>query len=158
MKNMFAVVFILGILGFGSIGETEQPVSNGVEEEVEKFLESYRQAMDTRDLAQIPNFYVSDGRFQWIEDGEVRYRSTDAVIAALTAFPIDAVIRTEYDRTEIIPVGANAASVSMGFRTVIGEGPSSFEYGGMISLVLEKGPMGWQIVGGHTSTSRPERR
>ena len=30
--------------------------------------------------------------------------------------------------------------------------------GGMSSIVLEEGPAGWRIVGGHTSSSRPNGR
>ncbi len=152
MKKIFAVGIVLGVLGCGNLEETGQPLTDGVEDEVERFLESYRLAIETRDAALLRTLYVNDGRFEWIEDGEVRYRSPDAVIAGLAKLPSDAVVRTEYDRTEVATVGDAGARVSTGFRTVIGEGPSAFEFGGMISFVLEKGPTGWRIEGGHTST------
>ena len=53
------------------------------------------------------------------------------MIAALTALPSDALIRTDYDRTEVAAVGAAGARVSTQFRTVIGEGPPAFEFGGI---------------------------
>ena len=102
--------------------------------------------------------YADDGRFEWIEDGEIRYRSSDDVLAGLAAFPSDAAIHTEYTGREIVPVGDAGARVSMAFRTVIGEGPSAFEFGGMMTMVLDKGPTGWRIVGGHTSSARQDGR
>jgi len=79
------------------------------------------------------------------------------VLAGLAALPSDAEIQTEYGGVEVAPVGASGARVAMRFRTVIGQGQSAFEFGGMISMVLEEGPTGWRIVGCHTSSARPDR-
>ena len=72
--------------------------------------------------------------------------------------PSDAAIRTEYEGRTITPVGTVGARVSTRFTTVIGEGPTAFQFGGMITMVLEKGPAGWRIVGGHTSSERQDGR
>jgi len=158
MKKVFTVCVLLGAVGCGGIEEAGQPLSDNIEDEVASFLESYLSALETRDVALLRTLYAEDGRFEWIEDGEMRYRSPDDVLAGLAALPSDAAIRTEYHGRKIAAVGDAGARISMQFRTVIGEGQSAFEFGGMITMVLEKGPTGWRIVGGHTSSARQDGR
>ena len=158
MRKVFTVGVLLGVLGCGGIEEAGQPLSDTIEDEVASFLESYLLALETRNVDLLQTMYADDGRFEWIEDGEIRYRSPDDVLAALAELPSDASIRTEYDGREITPVGDAGARVSTQFRTVLGEGPSAFEWGGMMTMVLEKGPTGWRIVGGHTSSPRQDGR
>ena len=158
MKKVLAMFFITGILVCGGIEGAGRSPSDDFEDAVASFLDSYLLAIETRDDALLRGMYVADGRFEWIEDGEIRYRSPDDVLAGLASFPENAAIRTEYDIREITPVGEAGARVSMRFRTVIGEGPSAFEFGGMMTMVLEDGPTGWRIVGGHTSSPRQDGR
>ncbi len=153
-----AACAVVGALCCGGIEEAGQPLSDDIETEVASFLESYLWALETRDVALLQTLYADDGRFEWIEDGEIRYRSSGDVLAGLAAFPSDAAIHTEYTGREIVPVGDAGARVSMAFRTVIGEGPSAFQFGGMMTMVLDKGPTGWRIVGGHTSSARQDGR
>ena len=158
MKKLIAPYVLVGILSCGGIEDTGQLARDDIENEVASFFESYLLALETRDLAVIHELYVDDGRFEWIEDGEIRYRSSDDIVAGLAALPSDAPIHTEYDRREITPVGKAGARISTRFRTVIGEGPAAFEFGGMMTIVLEKGPSGWRVVGGHTSSLRQDGR
>ncbi len=134
---------------------SEDIVTEDTVAEVTAFLDSYRAALDGRDTLNLASFYSDDGRFVWLEDGEVRYRSAEEVAASLSSLPEGMKVSTDYDGTVIEPVGANAASATMQFLTTIGEGPSAFEFSGLISMVLERGPEGWQIVTGHTSTASP---
>ena len=153
MKRVLAVFLMVGVLGCGVVDEARPPLSD----EVAGFLESYLLSLETRDGAALRTFYADGDRFEWIEDGEIRYRSADEVLAGLAALPSDAAIHTEYENRTVIPVGTDGARVSARFRTVIGEGPAAFEFGGMMTMVLEKGPTGWRIVGGHTSSARAGR-
>ena len=130
--------------------------SGDVEDQVGRFLESYRMAGADRDTAMLRTMYVDDGRFEWIEDGQVRYRSPDDVIAALASLPGDMSMSTEYDGIAVTLVGSTGARASMNFQTEMGEGSSAFQFGGMISLLLEQDPSGWRIVAGHTSTVRSD--
>ena len=158
MKKVLTLCVVVGVLGCGGMEDAGQPVADDMEDEVASFLDSYLLAFETRDVALIQTLYVDDGRFQWIEDGEIRYRSSEDILAGLAALPSDATIRTEIDGREITPVGNAGARISMRFRTVIGEGPTAFDFGGMMTMVLEKGPTGWRIVGGHTSSERQDGR
>jgi hypothetical protein len=157
MKRVLAISILLGSLGCADVEEASPTFRGEIEGEVGEFLDSYRLAIETRNDSLLRTLYADDGRFEWIEDGEVRYRSLEEVLAALAGLPSDALIRTEYQDVGVSPLGASGARVAMQFRTVMGEGQSAYEFGGMVSMVLEKGPTGWRIVGGHTSTARPER-
>ena len=158
MKKVLAAFFVMGILGCGGIEDAGQSPSDDFEDTVAGFLDSYLLAIETRDAALLHDMYIADGRFEWIEDGEIRYRSPDDVLAGLASLPANAAIRTEYDGREITRVGEAGARVSMRFRTVIGEGSSAFEFGGMMTIVLENGPTGWRVIGGHTSSARQDGR
>jgi len=124
------------------------------EDEVAGFIELYQSAIEARDVDVLGALYADDGRFEWVEDGAVRYRSPEDVLAGLAGLPSGSAIHTEYERRSIIPVGDIGARVSTRFRTVVGEGESAFEFGGMMTMVLEKGPAGWRLLGGHTSSTR----
>ncbi|MDH3270178.1 MAG: nuclear transport factor 2 family protein [Gemmatimonadota bacterium] len=126
--------------------------------EVEAFLESYRAAADEPDTAALRTMYVDDGRFEWIEDGRVSYDSPDAVLAAIAGLSGSFRMETEYDRVVVKPVGNDGAVAAMRFVTSMGEGSATYAFSGMVTLVIERGPAGWQIVTGHASTARPDGR
>ena len=127
-----------------------------VTEEVATFLNNYLSAIDSRDAANIRAAYVGDDRFVWIEDGKVRYRQVDEVLASLAMFPAGSAIRTELMDLTVVPISQSAAHAWATFRTSVGEGPSGFSFGGAMSLTLERDGNSWKIVGGHTSS--PSRR
>ena len=81
MKKIGAVVIVLGVLGCGTVEEPSGPVSAGVGDEVGQFLDTYRLAIEARDAPRLRTMCVDDGRFVRIEDGEIRYRSPDEVLA-----------------------------------------------------------------------------
>ena len=133
------------------------PVSaSRVTEEVAAFLTEYLAAIGARDATKIRTAYVADDRFVWIEDGKVRYRKADEVIASLAMFPPGSAIRTELKDLTVVQVSESAAHAWATFRTSVREGPSGFAFGGAISLTLEREGASWKIVGGHTSS--PSRR
>ena len=124
--------------------------------EVAAFLSRYLKAIDSRDETTLRDSYVAGDRFAWIEDGKLRYRSADEVVAGLKTLPASTPIRTELKDLVVVPVGTNGAHARAGFTTVIGSPPSGFMFGGVISLVLERQGNAWRLVAGHTSS--PSRR
>jgi hypothetical protein len=132
------------------------PVQVNLKGEIAAFLEQYLAAISSRDAEKIRSTYVTDGRFVWIEDGKVRYRQVDEVLASLAAFPVGSPIRTEFTDITAVPVGDSAAHAWATFKTTIGEGSHAFSFGGAISFALERTGNSWKIVGGHTSS--PSRR
>lgn len=125
---------------------------------VADFLKVYRTALDERDAAVLPTLYVDDERFEWLENGEVRYRSAEEVIASLASFPPEMRVESAYADTSVQCVGEDGAAVSMSFETTIGEGESAFAFTGAISMTLERSDEVWRIVNGHTSTHGDDDR
>ncbi len=156
MKLALVAIAALLMCGCAEPGPSSQSVPGASEDEVRTLLDEYRAAVAERDTAALKSMYVDDGRFRWIEDGELRYGSPGEVIAALAALPVEVTFETRYEDVEVSLVGPSGARAAMRFRTTMGDGPSAFEFGGMASMVLEKDDGTWRIVGGHTSTSRPD--
>ena len=152
--SLLSLTLVCAIAACDRSGPPEAIVAEVLQPEVNAFLESYLSVIAARDTAQLRAFYVDDGRFVWFEDGGLKYRSADEIIAALAALPVDALIRTDVSDTRVVRLGRTGADVSTKFRTVIGDSVSGFEYGGVISFALEKGADGWRIVSGHSSTAR----
>ena len=123
--------------------------------EVGAVLLHYLEAVERRDTAALRALYAADGRFVWIEDGAVRYRSADDVLAGLAAFPAGTPLRTVVGEVEVAPVAGGGVHAWTPFTTRVGEGEGAFTFRGMLSFVLERDGEGWRIVGGHTSTASP---
>lgn len=154
-RGKIATVTLGGLLMLSAACTSLDPgPSSGVDtaNEVASFLDAYLTAINTRDFDVIGRAYVDDGRLVWIEDGEVRYRSADAVLASLGAFPEGSAIRTELSDLVVVPLGVAGAHAWATFSTTVGTGPSSFSFGGAISFVLEREDGLWKLVGGHTSS------
>ena len=92
MRNVLLGCIVVGVLGCGHSEEVGQPPSGNIDDEVASFLELYLGALETRDVALLETLYADDGRFEWIEDGQIRYRSPADVLAGLAALPSDASI------------------------------------------------------------------
>jgi hypothetical protein len=148
----FAAVFLVACAPL----QPAPPVQANLKGEVAAFLEQYLAAISSRDAEKLRNAYVADDRFAWIEDGKVRYRQVDEVLASLAAFPAGSPIRTELTDLTVVPAGGSAAHAWASFKTTVGEGSRAFSFGGAISFALERTGNSWKIVGGHTSS--PSRR
>lgn len=155
IRSMVAVCIAALLVACAQLQQT-QGAGSKLTEEVAAFLSDYLAAIGSRDVARIRAAYVSDARFGWIEDGKVRYRSVDEVLASLATFPAGSAIRTELKDLAVVPVSQSGAYAWATFRTSVGEGPSGFTFGGAISFTLERHGTAWKIVGGHTSS--PSRR
>jgi hypothetical protein len=151
---MLLVAAALLVVGCTPMRDPAAPAPAVSEQEVSAFLKGYLAAIGSRDATGIRAALVAGDRLAWIEDGKVSYRSADAVIAGLDAFPVGTVIRTELDELDVVPVGQSGAHAWAMFRTTVGEGAAAFSFGGAISFMLERDGDAWKIVGGHTSSPR----
>lgn len=145
----------------GSCAEGPQPRHALAEDDVQAaaqevgaFLERYREAMNAGDTAAVRSMYTPDDRFTWVEDGFLRYESVDAVIEALGRFGADSNVATTFGAASVVSHSPEVASARVAFTTrmVLPQGP--YEFGGMITMVLERQADGWRVVSGHTSTAR----
>lgn len=122
--------------------------------QIHQTLERYGLAVSQGDAAGLRDMYVLDGRFTWIEDGEVRYRSPEEVLEALASLGPDMPVVTDFGEIGTALVRDVAAHAWVPFTTTIGEGAGAFQFSGMLSFVLERNGDQWRIVGGHTSSER----
>ena len=154
LVNLRCARLIVGVISLAGCATSDLDGSDpaNMAPTVEAFLGQYLSALERHDEAAVRAAYVSDGRFSWIEDGRVRYRSVDEVLAGLRAIPRGARIRTELTGLTIVPLGSNGAHAWASFRTTIGSPPSGFAFAGALSFVLERNGQTWAIVGGHSSS------
>ena len=148
-RRPHALLMAVALCGCAEPAE-QAPVSG----EVGRFIDGYMEAISTRDADGVRSAVVEDGRFAWVEDGEVRYRGVADLLVGLEQFPAESRIRTELTDLVVVPVGETGAHAWARFQTTIGEGPSGFSFGGAISFVLERRDGAWRLVGGHTSAPR----
>jgi hypothetical protein len=153
-SSMLLVAAALLVVGCTPMRYPAAPAPVVSEQEVSAFLTGYLAAIGSRDATGIRAALVAGDRLTWIEDGKVSYRSADAVIAGLAAFPAGTALRTELVDLEVVPVGQSGAHAWAMFRTTVGEGAAAFSFGGAISFMLERDANSWKIVGGHTSSPR----
>lgn len=123
--------------------------------EINTFLQEWNAAIAAQDQERIRAAYVNDGRFRWFEDGQLRYSSADEIVGALRQFPPGTQVETELSEITIEPVSNDAAVGSASFQTRIAMPGSNFEFGGVFTMLMERGGRGWVFVHGHTSTRRP---
>lgn len=132
--------------------------AEAIRQEVRQAVQQYQDATSARDTAAIRALYVPDERFRWLEDGRQAYRTVDQVIESIGALPAEMTITTEFINPDITPLRSDLALVATDFRTAfVPTDPESemegFSFQGVISVLFERGPDGWRIVTGHTSTA-----
>ena len=155
LRAGLTVAVALAVAGCGPRSVTpHQAPTDDPSEAVSALVEGYLQAIAARDTAEIRRSYVNDDRFVWIEDGQVRYRNVDQVIAGFASIPAASPIRTELTDLTIVWLGSSGAHAWATFKTSIGTGPRAFSFGGAISILAEHVDGTWKIVGGHTSSPR----
>lgn len=142
----------------GESGETIERVTAdpAMVRDVTAALNRYVDAVSTMDGPAIRSAFVPDDRFAWLEEGGVRFRSPDELLADLEARPSPTTVETELSGIEVVPVGDDAAHAWAEFMTSISEGEGTYTYQGVISFVLERRRReGWRVVGVHTSEVPP---
>lgn len=127
--------------------------AEAVEAAVTDQVRRYLAAVEERDTAAVRATLGPSERFIWIEDGEPRYPSVDALLEGLSSFPPGASVQTLMPDLHVHPVGEDVAHVWGPFATTVGVEPGAFTFRGAISFLLERRADGWRIVAGHTSSA-----
>jgi len=146
----------LGTVAFGRLFDMQ--AQRGAEGEIRAFLTSWNDAITRRDEAAIRVAYSANAAFSWFEDGERRYRTRDAIVAALGAVHAGASIDTELSDIRVRLLDADSAYVSASFTTRLGFEPEPIEYGGVFTSLVERSDGSWVFAAGHTSSVRAESR
>lgn len=126
---------------------------------VVEFLETFREHSSAGAWDSLLTLYADAPSFRWMEDGEVRYHSVDEIGNALANMPPGLRIESVHEDLEVTPLAPGLAWVVMRYQTafVDSTGPT-FSFRGGVTMVVEHGSSGWQILGGHASSPQPRTR
>ncbi len=140
----------------GRLGETQ---TAEIRTEVQAFLDRYVALLENGEWDSVGTLYADDPRFEWLEDGELRYPTTSMVREALRGAG-ELLEGGSFQRSdvEIVVLGPNAAHVTSRFSQVYRDtSGAEFPFDGVFSAVVIETEDGWRFLRGHTS-SRQRRR
>ncbi len=138
----------------GAAGKSATVTTGDAGGEVRTTFAAYARALNAADWPRVISFYADDPRFEWIEDGEVRYPSKDAIAPSFEAMAETGstiVFKTEPPHVAVLAPGVAALRVSFETTIVDKEG-KPFTFGGLLTIDLIKTTDGWKFLRGHTSS------
>ncbi len=131
---------------------------DALDAEVKAFLKRWNAAIAEGNANAVRSAYADSPRFAWHEDGTLRYRSREEIVASLASFPPGTRVETELSSIDARPLADPYVHVSAAFRTRIAMPSGPFAFSGVFTATLERTADGLIFVDGHTSTKRPESR
>lgn len=126
--------------------------------EVQAFLQRWNTAIAEGNASAVRSAYSDSPRFAWHEDGALRYRSREEIVASLGSFPPGTRVTTELSEIAARELAHPHVHVSAAFRTRLTMPSGPFAFSGVFTATLERTAEGFVFVDGHTSTKRPESR
>lgn len=130
--------------------------SAAMRDSVSSLLTDFERYSANAQWDSLGSLYADSPEFVFLESGEIRYRTASAVREALRGVPTGTRIETRYEELAILPLAPGVAAVSGRFATrFINADGAQFEFGGVLSLVVQHEDAGWRIVAGHSSAPVP---
>lgn len=124
--------------------------------EVTTLLNRWTNAFESRDLDGVRSVLAEDKQFIWLEDGEPRYRSVDAIVNSLASFPPDLAFTHALGDVQIVPISEGAAWAHVATSTKIEHsGRTVSEFTSVVLMIIRRDESEWRIHAAHTSTSKP---
>lgn len=132
--------------------------STRIEGEVRALLDRWIHGFEARDETAIRSVLVEDDRFVWLEDGQARYPSADAVVAALKSFPPGLQFSHKLTAVRIVPLSNDAAWAQLATATEIRQGERAVsQFSSVVLMLMERIDGAWRIAAGHTSSGGGQR-
>ena len=148
------MLLALAAVAAGCARDTSPEALSAAASEAQAGIEAYVEALNAMDFDSAGTFYSPSGDFQWIEQGEIRYRSAEESresLAGLGAMASSATL-TLSDLT-LTALGPDAAVATCHFLQEIGiDGGAGFAFAGAMTIVLRREGGRWLFVSGHTSS------
>lgn len=146
-------------VSFGeAAGAAADPAMTAAAAQARDAIGAYVEAVNAMDLDSAGAFYSESPDFQWIEDGEVSYRSAQASRESLAGLgAMASSLELALSDLSVTGLSADIALATCHFeQTVhIEEGGTSFAFSGAMTIVLRRENGRWLFVSGHTSSARP---
>lgn len=119
-------------------------------------LAQFEQYSSKAQWDSLVTMYSASPAFRFLESGQLRYTSRQAVLDGFSALPPAASVSTEYRDLSIDPIAPGVAISHALFETAFSsqDGPM-FRFGGALTLVWVHEEEGWRIRSGHSSSPVP---
>ncbi len=158
---MFRFLVVAGGVGAALVGCAPGQALTGahataMRDSAVAFLADFSRLSTAAQWDSVGALYSDRPDFRFLESGEVRYPSADAVREALRAVPSGQRIETAYQDVSVQAVAPGLAVISARFRTQFVDSTTTlFSFGGALSMVLQHEAAGWRIIAGHSSAAVP---
>lgn len=127
--------------------------------EVRAMFAAYSRALNAADWTRVLTFYADDPRFEWIEDGEVRYPTKAALAPSFEAMRgtgSTIVFKTEPPHVAVLAPDVVALRTTFE-TTIVDKAGTLFTFGGLLTIDVIKTKDGWKFLRGHTSSLQNAR-
>jgi ketosteroid isomerase-like protein len=152
------LAFAFALIVVAPVGAQRAPVADPGGEARAAFA-LYTQVLNAGDWDAVIAYYADDPRFEWIEDGEVRYASKDAIAPSFEAMKgTGSKIRYVVEPPRIAVLAPTVVNLRTKFETtIIDKAGSPLTFGGMITIDMIKTKDGWKFLRGHVSSNAQSR-
>lgn len=156
MKKLLLLLCIVGLSACGARGSAETMDKAEVTKEVEARLKAFSTAINTGDMAALPDFYSKSERFYWVEDGKVTYPDHATLAASLEG------LLTSLESTEMRVLARRVEVLAHNRASIYSEYEQDlkmkagyeFSINGAMTALMEKEDGVWRYVIGHSSTKK----
>lgn len=161
--RVLSVVLTAGILSAGCQSSSTTPLSEShsaaIKDSLTSFLSTWSEETQQDGWNRLVGRYADDEDFAWVEDGQIRYTSVEAIRAGIDELKASfSGVQTEFIKPSITPLAPGMANITTRFRTTLRrEGGPNIRYGGAMTMTALNTGDGWKILQGHTSTERQRR-
>ena len=127
--------------------------------EVRKMFAAYSRALNEADWTRVLTFYADDPRFEWIEDGEVRYPTKAALAPSFEAMRgTGSTIVFKTDPPHVAVLAPDVVALRTTFETtIVDKAGKPFTFGGLLTIDVIRTKDGWKFLRGHTSSLQRAR-
>lgn len=148
-----AIALLLAVVGCSSPAPTMTTAhAAAIRDSAEVFLADFTRLSAEAQWDSVGAMYSDRADFRFLESGQLRYASAEAVRAALADVPAGARIETTHEDVSVQAIAPGVSTLSARFTTRFVDSTGVlFTFSGAMSLVLQHEPDGWRIVSGHSS-------
>ncbi len=137
-------------------GASEMVNKTKVTEEVEARLDAFGDALNSGDVASLPDFYSKKERFYWVEDGQITYPDHATLAASLEGLftSLESAEMRVLER-RVTVLAHNKASIYTEYeQDLTMKSGYAFSINGAMTALMEKEEGIWRYVIGHSSTKK----
>lgn len=158
MKNSRQSILVLAFIGLVSCNAGNESLYDETKliEEVENRMNAFVAHNNKLEGESLKDFYSSDERFYWVEDGKVQYPNTEVLMTSLGG--LVAMVSTSdmvILNRSIHVMNASSAMVFLEYEQAMTMASGGgFSINGAMTVLLQKEEGTWRFLIGHSSTKK----